>query len=192
MVTAKRQGYRYGVDSLAGQFLIASHRLMDPNFFHAVILMVQHDENGALGLVLNRPLSTSIKEVCQEVLEQDCYLDGVLYQGGPCSGPLMAVHNYEEAAQTPVVEGVHFTSEKDRLERLMVQSEVEARFFVNYSGWTAGQLEAEIEEGSWLTLKATSKDIFSDTDQLWTRLTKIATLGKWISPDRIPEDPSVN
>jgi putative transcriptional regulator len=180
------------MESLAGQFLIASHRLMDPNFFHTVILVVQHDDNGALGLVLNRPLSTTIKEVCQEVLEQDCYLDGLLHQGGPCPGPLMAVHTCEEAAQTPVIQGVHFTSEKDRLELLLNQSEVSARFFVNYSGWTAGQLENELEEGSWLTLAATTEHIFADTDQIWTRLTKIATLGKWISPDRIPDDPSVN
>lgn len=166
---------------------------MDPNFFHTVILVVQHDDNGALGLVLNRPLSTTVKEVCQEVLEQDCHFEGVLHQGGPCPGPLMAVHTLEEAAQTPVIDNVHFTSEKDRLERLLIEeATVKSRFFVNYSGWTAGQLEVEIEEGSWLTLKATEKEIFESTDQLWTRLTKLATLGRWIKPERIPDDPTVN
>jgi len=178
--------------SLTGQFLIASPRLMDPNFFHTVVLMVQHDENGSLGLILNRPLTATVKDVCREALEQECEVEGVLYQGGPCDGPLMAVHTYEPAAQNPVIEGLHFTSEKERLEMLLTEPAVTAKFFVNYSGWTAGQIEAEIEEGSWLTLPATEEQIFSSTDDLWTRLTKAATLGKWISLDRIPDDPSVN
>ena len=180
------------MESLAGHFLIASPTLMDPNFFHSVVLIVQHDENGAMGVILNRPLTTTVEEVCQQVLEHDCHLEGFLHMGGPVTGPLMAVHTADEAAQTEVLKDVHFTTEKDRLERLMVMDEVTARFFVNYSGWTAGQLDAEIEEGSWLTLAATREQIFSSTDDLWTRLNKTATLGKWISPDRIPDDPTVN
>jgi len=178
--------------SLAGHFLIAAPRLMDPNFFRTVILMVQHDENGSLGLVLNRPLSVTIKDVCRDALEQDCEIEGVMYQGGPCPGPLMAVHTFDTAAQTLVADGLHFTTEKDRLELLLHEPAATARFFVNYSGWTAGQLEAELEEGSWLTLPATIEQVFSSTDQLWTKLTKAATLGKWVPLDRIPDDPSVN
>jgi len=178
--------------SLAGHFLIAAPRLMDPNFFRTVILMVQRDENGSLGLVLNRPLSVTIKDVCRDALEQDCEIEGVMYQGGPCPGPLMAVHTFDTAAQTLVADGLHFTTEKDRLVLLLHEQPATARFFVNYSGWTAGQLEAELEEGSWLTLPATIEQVFSSTDQLWTKLTKAATLGKWVPLDRIPDDPSVN
>jgi len=178
--------------SFAGHFLIASPRLMDPNFFHTVVLLVQHDENGSLGLVLNRPLSATVADVCRDSLELDCAIEGFLHQGGPCPGPLMAIHTFDGAAQTPVVDGIHFTTEKDRLELLMAEADATARFFVNYSGWTAGQLEAEIDEGSWLTLPATTADVFASTDQLWTRLSKMATLSKWVKPDRIPDDPSVN
>ncbi len=178
--------------SLAGHFLIASPRLMDPNFFRTVVLMVQHDENGSLGLVLNRPLTATIRDVCRDALEQDCEIEGVMHQGGPCPGPLMAVHTFEPAAQTLVLPGLHFATEKERIELLLHEPTATARFFVNYSGWTAGQLEAELEEGSWLTLPATIDRVFSSTDQLWTNLTKLATLGKWVPLDQIPDDPSVN
>ncbi len=178
--------------SLAGHFLIASSRLMDPNFFHTVVLIVQHDENGSLGLVLNRPLSVSVKDVCREALERDCLIDGVLHQGGPCPGPLMAVHTFEPAGQTALIDGVHFTSERDRLECLMNEPVATARFFVNYSGWTAGQLEEELEEGSWFTLPATAGRVFESTDQQWTHLSQAATLGKYMPIDRIPDDPSMN
>jgi putative transcriptional regulator len=154
--------------------------------------MVQHDDSGALGLILNRPLTVTVKEVCRDALDQDCDVEGVLYQGGPCPGPLMAVHTLEAASQTAVMDGLHFTTEKDRLEVLLGDADATARFFVNYSGWTPGQVESEIEEGSWLTLSATTANVFSSTDDLWTRLSKAATLGKWIPLDRIPDDPSVN
>ena len=73
---------------IQGQLLIASSRLMDPNFVRTVILLVRYGDDGALGLVLNRPLETSVKEACEKVLETPCNADGNLFQGGPCEGPL--------------------------------------------------------------------------------------------------------
>src|SRR5690348_8195431 len=99
------------MESLAGKLLIASSGLMDPNFVQTVILMVQHDENGALGLVLNRPLQTTVKEACEQALETECEVEGYLYQGGPCEGPLMVLSGVETAGQIQVTEGVHFTTE---------------------------------------------------------------------------------
>jgi putative transcriptional regulator len=80
------------MDSLRGQLLLASRRLADPNFFHAVVLMVQHGEDGALGLVINRPLEVTIKQACDDSLEMVCETEGILHQGGPCQGPLMVLH----------------------------------------------------------------------------------------------------
>ncbi len=179
--------------SLQGKLLIAASALMDPNFSHTVILMVQHDENGALGLVLNRPLKTTVKEACEEALEMSCDVESALYQGGPCEGPLMVLHGQEEmAGQIEVCDGVQFTTQRDEIEQLIAQIDVQAKFFVGYSGWGTGQLEGEMESGSWLTGPATVELIFSDDERRWQNLVKQITLGQWIDPKRIPEDPSVN
>ena len=72
--------------SLQGHLLVASPKLVDPNFFHTVVLLVQHNQEGALGLVLNRPLQTTVQEMWQEVGESQCEVDQPLHQGGPCEG----------------------------------------------------------------------------------------------------------
>ncbi len=180
------------VESLQGKLLIAASSLMDPNFVQTVIVMVQHDENGALGLVLNRPLQATVKEACEKALDMTCEVEAPLFQGGPCEGPLMVLHCYEMAAQFEVFEGVQFTTEKDHIEWLLAQTDPEARFFVGYSGWGAGQLEGEMETGSWLVAPATKEMIFTDDQAKWQRLLKEIVLGQWVDPRRIPEDPSVN
>src|SRR5438876_10549654 len=91
------------VDSLQGQLLLATVKLVDPNFARAVVLMVQHDENGAMGLILNRPLETTIQEVCSQQLDLTCAVDGPLHLGGPCEGPLMILHTRQLDAQVEVI-----------------------------------------------------------------------------------------
>ena len=180
------------MDSLAGQFLIASPRLVDPNFAKAVVLMVQHGEEGALGLIVNRPLETSVEEICEKVLETPCAAEGVLYQGGPCEGPLMVVHTHGSRSDIDVKDGVHFSTERDSIEWLLRYNEAPIKYFVGYSGWAAGQLENEMESGSWFTLPAEEEQIFQAGEELWSKLFAAATLGKWIDPARIPDDPSMN
>lgn len=181
--------------SLKGQFLLASPRLLDPNFARTVVLMVQHGDEGALGLIVNRPLDATVKQVCDQVLSCPCAVEGVLHQGGPCEGPLMVLHGQEEESDTEVVPGVYFTTERDKIESLMRAGEGLSKFFVGYAGWGAGQLEAEMETGSWVTTPADSGQIFTEGDGLenqWTRLLTRVNLSQYIDPDRIPDDPSVN
>jgi putative transcriptional regulator len=180
------------MESLAGQFLIASPKLVDPNFARAVVLMVQHGEEGALGLVINRPLETSVEEICEKVLETPCAAEGVLYQGGPCEGPLMVVHTHGSRSDISVRDGVHFSTERESIEWLLRYNEAPIKYFVGYSGWAAGQLENEMESGSWFTLPAEEEQIFDGGEELWSKLFTAATLGKWIDPERIPDDPSLN
>jgi putative transcriptional regulator len=180
------------MESLQGHFLIASPRLTDPNFARTVVLMVQHGEEGALGLVINRPLETSVEEVCEKVLETPCAAEGVLYQGGPCEGPLMVVHTHGNRSDIEVRPGVHFSTERESIEWLLRYNEAPIKYFVGYAGWAAGQLEMEMETGSWLTVSASEEQVFAADEELWSRLLAIATLGKYIDPDRIPDDPSLN
>ncbi|HSI36089.1 MAG: YqgE/AlgH family protein [Phycisphaerae bacterium] len=182
--------------SLQGHLLVASPRLIDPNFFHTVVLLVQHNDEGALGLVLNRPLSTTVAEMWREVAEhQPCDVEGTLCQGGPCEGPLMVVHKDELFSEIEVVPGVFFCTRKDTIEKFVGENATESKFFVGYAGWSPGQLEAEMGEGSWLTTPARPEQIFSADEHLWSDLVRKLSLTKmWpgLDPGRIPEDPSVN
>lgn len=178
--------------SLKGHFLIASPRLMDPNFARSVVLLLQHDENGAMGVIINRPLSITVKEACAQAAEIECEIESPLHAGGPCEGPLIALHTYPAAAEAEVVDGVCFTMQRSTMEELLQQSPEPVKFIANYAGWAAGQLEAEIDEGSWLTAPARRDQIFAAADGLWDKLLTRLTLGQWINPDRIPDDPSLN
>ena len=180
------------MDSLAGHFLIASPDLVEPNFARSVVLIVQHGEDNALGLIVNRPLETTVREVCEKVLEVECEADGVLFQGGPCEGPLMVLHTDDARSDIEVKPGVHFSTDREQIEWLLAHDEGPIKYFVGYAGWAAGQLESELERGSWLTIPATEDHIFTAGKGLWSKMLTAATLGKWIDPSRIPDDPSVN
>ena len=182
------------MDSLKGKLLIASTQLGDPNFAHTVTLIVQHDENGALGLILNRPTETSVQEACKDALEIPCAIDGVIYQGGPCQGPLMVLHSNVGQSQIEIMDGVNFTTERDEIESLLLNTEIEMKCFVGYSGWGKGQLEMEYDAGAWLTFPADADHIFHgpDGEEHYTKLIQKLTIGQYIDPEKIPEDPNVN
>lgn len=179
---------------LSGQLLIASRKLVDPNFFRSVVLLVQHREEGALGLVINRPLETSLRDAWEQVSEQPCRCEKPLHQGGPCEGPLMVIHSDESLSEVEVISGVHFTTNREAIEDLVAREDTKSKFFVGYAGWGAGQLEAEIADGSWLATPASLEQVFT-LDDIWESLSKRVTRANaypWLDPELIPDDPSVN
>ena len=137
-------------DSLSGKLVVASPGMDDPNFAYAVILMVEHSDEGALGLVLNRPTETKVDEVWDQISVLPCPLDQVLLRGGPCPGPLMLLHNHQRHAQVEVCDGVCFTTEEPLVQDLISEQADPLRFFLGYAGWGPGQLEGELGQGSWL------------------------------------------
>ena len=182
--------------SLASHLLIASSALLDPNFAQTVVLMVQHDSNGALGLILNRPTSLSLKEAWDQVSDTECERTDPLYVGGPCEGVLMALHPCADAAGIEVLPGLYFSTETEHIEKLLTRTkEPQMRFFVGYAGWTAGQLEAEFETGSWQIAIATIDRVFAPAEILWRQIKRetalMAIVGK-VDPKIIPIDPSYN
>jgi putative transcriptional regulator len=181
--------------SLQGHLLIAAPNLRDPNFFRSVVLLVQHNDQGALGVVLNRPLETSIQEAWPQVSEEPCNAEGLLHQGGPCPGPLMVLHTDPTNSQIEVCDGIHFSTDKDTIEQLVTQTAGPLKFFVNYAGWGPGQLEGEIEAGGWLTTPAADEQVFTDDKELWTLALRLAdrrTRLAGVDPKLIPDDPSLN
>src|SRR3954471_10764496 len=116
--------------SLQGNLLIASPKLLDPNFFKSVVLIVQHGDGGALGLILNRKIDVSLQTAWSQVSEEPCGVEGHLHQGGPCEGPLMVVHGEESLGQLEVLPGIHFSTERDSIEELVGRNDGPMKFFV--------------------------------------------------------------
>lgn len=181
--------------SLQGRFLVASPHLGDDNFFRSVVLLVQHDEAGAFGLVLNRPLRQSVQEVWEEFDKPFCNCDDAVYVGGPVEGPIGALHNSRALSDEEVLPGVHYTAREELLDALVRDTPDQFRFFAGYSGWGGGQLEDELEAGGWLQLDATATDVFADPEQVWSQLTRRINLdivAGDIKSKCVPSDASLN
>jgi putative transcriptional regulator len=182
------------VESVRGQLLIAGPRLIDPNFFRTVVLVIEHSEEGAFGLVLNRPSETTVGEAVPE-LEALIDPDELLFIGGPVQPSTVITlgrfADVEEAALAAFEDiGVLGTSSppiEEMADRLLA-----ARAFVGHSGWGPGQLEAELETGDWILEPARRRDVFADDPRdLWSDvLTRKG--GSYALVARMPMDPSLN
>ena len=157
--------------SLTDHFLVAMPELKDPNFFQTVTLICQHDENGALGVVINRPIeSLALHDVLSQLelgveLDQPAILEPV-YAGGPVHNELgLVLHESLGAWESTIPIGEHMglTSSRDILESMANGTGPKnALLSLGYAGWGAGQLESEIHQNSWLTVKA-RLDLVFDT-----------------------------
>jgi putative transcriptional regulator len=159
-------------EARAGMLLVASPALLDPNFADSVVLLLDVDEGGALGVVLNRPSGVRVRDVLEgwgEVVSEP----DVLFQGGPVSVQgALAVGAVRTERDVPVgfreVEGGLGLVDLDTPLELVEGSLAHLRIFAGYAGWGADQLAGEIEEGSWYVVPAQASDVFrADTSGLW-------------------------
>jgi putative transcriptional regulator len=177
--------------SLRGQLLIASPALQDPNFRRTVVLVAEHGDEGAMGVVLNRPTGAGVAEAVPSLGE----LAGEgaqVYLGGPVQTDtvvVLAQWDEPESAATLVVGDVGFM-QADSDPDLVAGATRRARVYAGYAGWSPGQLEAELEEESWIVEPARPDDAFADGD-LWGDLLRRKGGGFRIMA-LMPEDPSVN
>jgi putative transcriptional regulator len=182
--------------SLQGQLLAASPHLPDPNFFRTVVLLVQHHEQGALGLVLNRPSQNTVRDVFQKVSDVVCESEAMVGVGGPISGPLMAVHAVRSCSESDVLPGVYFATQRDHLLRIVRRSDSPFRMFSGYAGWAGGQLESELKVGGWLMIAGTADYIFKTAvDELWKTVTRDISdsiVRSALNIKHSPHDPSAN
>jgi putative transcriptional regulator len=179
---------------LKGKVLVASPELLDPNFARTLVLIVQHDENGAMGLVLNRPLETTVGEAWTQVSAVPYPNEDPLFHGGPVEGPLMVVHQDKRRGQMEIGGGAYLSSEADLVRELVSEASEPTKFFVGYSGWDPKQLERELKTGSWLVAPIESAQIFSTPVELWDAMIKQSRqkVVPAVDPRRVPPDPSVN
>jgi putative transcriptional regulator len=180
------------VDSLKGQLLIAVPALLDPNFRRTVVLVGEHNEEGALGLVLNRPSETTVDEAVPEltVLVEGL---GQVHVGGPVQpSAIVVIAEFADPdrAGSLVFESIGFLPaeiDPDELGEL-----TRARVFAGYAGWGPGQLEDELEEGSWIVEPAIATDAFTlEPDELWSEVLRRKG-GPYGVLALMPADPSLN
>ncbi len=161
------------MDSLRGHLLIAGSTLLDPNFRRTVVLIGHHDDEGAVGVVLNR---ASEVEVALAVPPLAGLVEpgDRLFIGGPVSSQsavVLADFERPENAEVVAFDSVGFLPEETDSES--VGGLRRARVFAGYAGWGAGQLEAELGEGSWLTEPALAADVFTgDPEGLWSAVVR--------------------
>ena len=159
-------------EARAGMLLVATPALLDPNFADTVVLLLDVDEQGALGVVLNRPSAVPVDEVLDGwgdvVAEPE-----VLFQGGPV-GPqgALAVATLARPYDVPVgfraVDGLLGLVDLDTPIELLRGGLHRLRIFAGYAGWGAEQLRAEIDEGSWYVVPGEAGDVFRpDSADLW-------------------------
>jgi putative transcriptional regulator len=179
------------VDSIRGQLLIAGPALVDPNFQRTVVLVVEHSDEGALGLVLNRPSQTTVGEAVSE-LDELVGAEEPLFIGGPVQqSALIVLAEFEDAARAAVVAfaDVGVLGGEDHEDPPPTRR---GRAFAGHAGWGPGQLDGELERGDWILEPARAEDAFSEApDGLWgSVLTRKG--GSYALVARMPEDPSVN
>ena len=159
-------------EARAGMLLVATPALLDPNFVDTVVLLLDVDDQGALGVVLNRPSGVRVSEVLEGWGEVVADPD-VLFQGGPVSTQgALAVATLRAEDDVPVgfrgVDGRLGLVDLDTPLELLEGSLDGLRIFAGYAGWGAEQLEGEIEEGSWYVVPAQPPDVFrEDPGDLW-------------------------
>jgi putative transcriptional regulator len=183
------------MDSLEGKFLLASQKLLDQNFVKTVVLMVQHNNQGALGVVVNRPTSKNVQELWREVGDSPCESTRPVHLGGPVSGPIMSVHTSAKLAEIEIIPGVFFAAKKQHLDELVLQRDRPFKIFVGHAGWGPGQLEGELEAGAWHILPATAEYVFYEDENLWEQASRQigrSVLESMLDIKEVPEDPSLN
>jgi putative transcriptional regulator len=180
-------------ESLTGQLLLASPALRDPNFARTVVLIGVHSEEGAMGVVLNRPSELTVGEAVPQ-LEPALDEREPVYIGGPVqpsSIVLLAEFLDPAPAGLLVLGRIGFPAPDADIEEL-TRATARGRVFAGYAGWSEGQLDAELEQGDWIVQTAQPQDVFSaEPEELWGEvLTRKG--GSYALLARMPLDPSVN
>jgi putative transcriptional regulator len=177
-------------ESLRGSLLIAAPQLLDPNFRRTVVLVAEHSEEGAMGVILNRPSGMTVSDAAPD-LEPLVGPRAPIFAGGPVqptSGVVLAELAEADAA---IFDDVVLVPGLDELADV-IDGIDQVRVFAGYAGWGPGQLEGEVERDDWFTEPAQPADVFADDpDALWTRVLERKG-GQFALVARMPEDPTLN
>ena len=182
------------MDSLRGQLIIATPTLVDPNFNRTVVLIAEHTEDGAMGLVLNRPAETRVDEAVPDLawLTED---DERVWVGGPVAETAVIVlAEWDDPALAgAIVEGdLGFVGADADDPEVLDGAVRRARVFAGHAGWGPGQLEEELAEDAWIVEPPRRDEIFcADPESLWAAVLRRKG-SRYALLATMPPDPSVN
>ena len=180
------------MESLRGSLLISSGGLHDPNFRHTVVLIGEHNEDGALGVVLNRAMDVTVEQIVP-ALSALVPPGETLHEGGPVQPEglvLLAEVTDPDLLDLRVFGSIGFLV--GDVPKDIKENVVRARVFAGYSGWGPGQLEAEMAVDSWILDPAGADDVFTDApDLLWSKVLRRKG-PEYQLLSRMPYDPSMN
>ena len=178
----------------AGRLLVSEPYLPDPNFERTIILLCEHNEEGTVGFVLNKPSLSKLGELIKDLSS----LENIVCMGGPVQqDTLHYIH------RCPGVDGAVEISEKiywgGEFEQLIAKLEShqlrheDIKFFLGYSGWSPGQLDEEIKVNSWIVSDLVSEDLIFETteEEMWRKTLKRMG-GRFSMYSNYPVDPSMN
>jgi putative transcriptional regulator len=182
------------VESLRGKLLIASPKIVDPNFRRTVVLLAEHGDEGAMGLVLNRVSEATVGDAVP-ALAWIAEEGSTVHVGGPvATSSVIVLAEFDDPAQAALLFDTDLgfiPAEADDHDALAAATR-RTRVFAGHAGWGAGQLEAELEEESWIIGEARREDVFADDlDDLWAKV--LRRMGReYALIATMPMDPSLN
>ena len=182
-------------DNLVGKLLIATPLLRDPNFERSVVLLCQQNEDGFLGLILNRPLEATVGEHIPE-WEHLVSAPPRIFEGGPVQREVVLAlgrrtDGASERGWTPIADDLGLLDLSGSPSELWGVVE-ELRIFSGYAGWAAGQLQGELKEQAWFVVDAEPSDPFAeDSEALWQRVLRRQP-GNLAMFANFPPDPGLN
>ena len=181
---------------LTGQLLVAAPTLEDPNFRRSVILLLDHGDDGALGLVVNRPLEVDVSSVLP-AWQPYTTEPGRLFQGGPVQldsalGLVAVPGDGAEPMGVRRLIGSLGLVDLDAPPEVVAGGVAGLRIFAGYAGWSGGQLEREIGEGSWYVVDCEPRDPFSDSPQALWRSVLRRQRDRLALVSTFPDDPRLN
>ena len=178
-----------------GRLVVATPALDDPNFERAVVLILDHDEDGALGVVLNRASSVTVEDTLGDWAELAAR-PAVVFGGGPVEPTAVVALGATTSVVTPdagpaILDRIRLVDLDE--DPVLAAAEVErVRIFAGYAGWAPDQLEEEIEQGAWFPLDAAPDDVFSDDPVgLWHAVLRRQPDGLKLLAT-FPQDPTQN
>jgi len=180
------------MESLKGQLLVAGPSLLDPNFRRTVVLVGEHTDEGALGVVLNRASEATVEDAVPELsaLVDD---DELVHVGGPVQpSAIVVVADFADPEQAGalILDSVGFLPAE--VDPETIGELRRARVFAGYAGWGPGQLDEELDEGSWIVAPALAEDVFTgDPEELWSDVLRRKG-GPFEVLALMPPDPSAN
>jgi putative transcriptional regulator len=182
------------IEPAPGILLIADPFLKDPNFMRTVVFLCEHKEEGTFGFVLNRTYEYTLDQL---ISSAETLILPVFYGGPVQMDTIHFLHQYPDAIPggTEVMRGVYWGGDFEIAVNLLLSGSIEPdkiRFYIGYSGWGDGQLQDELKDKSWLTVKATRKVIFhEETNEIWKDSLRLLG-GEYEMLINFPIDPQLN